>query len=352
MAEIHDIERDPEFEAFLPLFKQKSQEPAFPEFSDDWLSRSPRIQWEGTTMVATEVKRSKTPYLAAAAALVISLSAVAFFFLQRGPQPPVVSHTGKLKVVVVYVKGDASRVDGTNKTALHSGDILKPGTALETGASATVDLAVEGGSIVRLRQNTRIVIATPVEPEKGVIIEQGTGETVHVVKKLDALFQHTTVSPTAIASVRGTVFEFTQESNGSIITVAEGKVEATGMRGKTETHIIEANRSIHITDDRDEPKSADTAQLQSEATEMRAHVAEFEEASSMMSEIKEVKNEEELKQAYQQEIELITLGDGRVLRGVVVAQSAGKLLVQTVGGSYFVSESDVRNIRYATESAH
>lgn len=352
MAEIHEIERDPEFDAYLPLFKQKVQEPVFPEFSDDWLNRSARIQWEGTTMVATDVKKTKTPFFAAAAALLIAVSAVTFFFLQRGPRAPVASHTGKLRVVAVFVKGQASRADGAEKVALHTGDILRPGMALETGADAMVDLAVEGGSIVRLRQNTTIMLATPVEPEKGVLIEQGNGQTVHVIKKLEAGLQHAAISPTAVASVRGTIFEFAVEPTGSAVKVAEGKVEATGLRGQTETHIIEADQSIYLTDAADEPRKADTSGLQAEATEMRAHVAEFQEASSMMSEIKDVKTEEELKQAYQQEIELISLNDGRVLRGVVVAQSAGKLLVQTLGGSYFISESDVKNIRYATETVH
>lgn len=352
MADIQNIERDPEFEAYLPLFKHKQVEPSLPEFSEEWMNRSPRIQWEDATMVTSTGGKRVLPYLAAAAVLVVGISAAVFLFLNRGPKVPAVSHTGDLKAVAVFVKGDVSNaVSSSPKSALHTGDVLKAGTTITTGGDGLVDLAFEGGSIVRLRENTTVVLATPQDPEKGVIIEQGTGQTVHLVKKLENNFEHSSLSPTAVASVRGTVYEFDVDASGSTVTVAEGKVEASGIKGRTETHVIEADHQIKLTENRDEPVGKDAKALLKEAEEMRDHAAAFNEASAMTRDLKEVKSEEDLRKAYQQEIELITLGDGRVLRGIVVAQSGGKLLVQTVSGSHFVSEEDVRNIRYATEVA-
>jgi len=352
MAEIHEIERNPEFDAYLPLFKEKMAEPTFPEFSDEWLDRAPRIQWEDTTMVASPSTNNKTKiYFSAAAALLIAVSAALFtIFRQSSPEAPAVSHTGKLKAVVVFLKGEASKVTADGSAALHSGDILGAGTKIITGPGAMVDLALEGGAIVRLRESTDVVLATPVDPNRGIYIEQSNGKTLHLVKKLDAGSQHGSISPTAVASVRGTIYEFNVESDATTVVVAEGMVEATGMKGKTETHIIEANREIRLSDNLDQPADRKSEGLLQEAIEMQRNADAFAEASSLTGELQDAKSEEDLKRIYQQEIELITLTDGRVLRGVVVAQSGGKLLVQTVQGSHFVDENTVRNIRYATET--
>jgi len=353
MAEIQDIERNPEFDAYLPLFKEKMVEPAFPEFSDEWLDRAPRIQWEDTTMVASpNTNSTKTRiYFSAAATLLIAVSAALFtIFRQSAPEAPAVSHTGKLKAVVVFIKGEASKVTPEGTVVLHSGDILGAGTKIVTGPGAMVDLAFEGGAIVRLRESTDVVLATPADPGKGIYIEQSSGKTLHLVKKLDAGTQHGSISPTAVASVRGTIYEFNVESDATTVVVAEGMVEATGMKGKTETHIIEANREIRLSDNLDQPTDRKSEGLLEEAIEMQRNADAFADASALTGELQDAKSEEELKRIYQQEIELITLKDGRVLRGVVVAQSGGKLLVQTVQGSHFVDENTVKSIRYATET--
>lgn len=352
MAEIHEIERNPEFDAYLPLFKEKVAEPTFPDFSDEWLNRAPRIQLEDTTMVASpNTNNKKKIYFSAAATLLIAVSAALFtIFRQSAPEAPAVSHTGKLKAVVVFLKGEASKVTADGSVALHSGDILGAGTKIITGPGSMVDLAFEGGAIVRLRESTDVVLATPADPGKGIYIEQSNGKTLHLVKKLDAGAQHGSISPTAVASVRGTIYEFNVESDATTVVVAEGMVEATGMKGKTETHIIEANREIRLSDNLDQPSDRKSEGLVEEAAEMQRNADAFAEASSLTGELQEAKSEEDLKRIYQQEIELITLTDGRVLRGVVVAQSGGKLLVQTVQGSHFVDENSVKNIRYATET--
>ena len=145
------------------------------------------------------------------------------------------------------------------------------------------------------------------------------------------------------------IYEFNVESDATTVVVAGGMVEATGMKGKTETHIIEANREIRLSDNLDQPSDRKSEGLVEEAVEMQRNADAFAEASSLTGELQEAKSEEDLKRIYQQEIELITLTDGRVLRGVV-AQSGGKLLVQTVKGSHFVDENSVNNIRYATET--
>ncbi|OXI03212.1 iron dicitrate transport regulator FecR, partial [Listeria monocytogenes] len=62
--------------------------------------------------------------------------------------------------------------------------------------------------------------------------------------------------------------------------------------------------------------------------------------------LKSAKTEAELSQMYDKNIEQIILKDGRELRGVVVSQKKGKLIIQTLKGSYILDEAVVETIRY------
>lgn len=357
-----DLDTNTEFEAYVSLFKANHSEPQFPEFSSEWLTRRPKILCEVTPMInysdnkhsnstndGSQIKRFFQPkiYLTAAATVIAVLGVALLVFRSAEVKAPNVSHSGNLKAIVVYVKGDVSRLktDGSSQK-LHTGDILSAGTKIETKDDALIDITFSGGTMVRLRENTKATLATPVEPNKGIYIEQESGATLHLVRKLESEFEYGSISPTAIASVRGTIYEFNVENNATTVTVAEGLIEATGLKGKTETHIIEADQKIRLSDEHDEPVKKESENLEIEAKDMQNNATAFNELMSLSDELENASTEEELKRIYQSEIEFITLRDGRVLRGVVVSQANGKMLVQTLDGSHFIDTASVQSIRY------
>lgn len=362
-----DLDTNIEFEAYVTLFKANHSEPKFPEFSSEWLTRRPKILCEVTPMnnstennptenkssnsttASSQLKRFFQPkiYLTAAATVIAVLGVALLVFRSPEVKAPNVSHTGNLKAIVVYVKGDVSRLksDGSS-LKLHTGDILSAGTKIETKGDSLVDITFSSGTMVRLRENTNATLATAVEPNKGIYIEQESGATLHLVRKLESEIEYGSISPTAIASVRGTIYEFTVENNATTVTVAEGMIEATGLKGKTETHIIEADQKIRLSDEHDEPVKKESKNLEIEAKDMQKNATAFNELMSLSDDLENASTEADLKRIYQSEIEFITLRDGRVLRGVVVSQAGGKMLVQTIDGSHFIDESSVQSIRY------
>jgi len=355
MEPIKHKEHNPEFDAYLPLFKKSSAAPVFPELTDDWFERSAKITFEDTTMAKSSGKNKI--YLSIAALLLVAISAAVFVFINLPAKvaAPDVAYDGKLRAVVVFLKGEATKVVNDTKSPLRTGDVVTAGVQIVTGANTAVDLAFEGGgAIIRLRDNTDIVLATPVNGQKGIYIKQSSGETLNVVKKLTADEVYGSISPTAVAAVRGTIYTFTVESSATVVAVTEGKIEATGLKGRTETHIIEADRQIRLSDELDEPTGFGSTSEVADTAEMEEHVRQFQSADApktkpVTKKLPTVNSEADLKRIYKQEIELISLQDGRVLRGVVVEQSGGKLLVQTVKNSFEIDEANVKSIRYVTE---
>jgi len=80
------------------------------------------------------------------------------------------------------------------------------------------------------------------------------------------------------------------------------------------------------------------------------HLNDFSpEIRSVLDSLKSAGTEAELSKIYNQSIEIIDLKNGTSIRGVVVTQLNGKLIVQTIAGSYVVSETDIVKIVYVEE---
>lgn len=260
-----------------------------------------------------------------------------------------------LKAIAVFVKGMVT-IENRNNDVVHAGDVLEEGDRIQTGANSLLDLSLTDASIVRLRPGTALTISEIVRTVDGITkIDLGlrSGSTLHEVEKMGEKDSYTVRSPTAVASVRGTTFEFNAEENKSVVRVARGLVEVKSLVGEEKTHTVNDDHSITITAEKDilleEPKSIE--KLTPELQEIRKHLQEMGmDSHRMAKELASIKTEEDLKRVYKQNIEIIYLRDGRVLRGVVVGQEGGRLLVHTTGGATFIKEADVERVKYVTET--
>ena len=111
------------------------------------------------------------------------------------------------------------------------GAILSPGTLVVTGKDDQADLAFTSGLVVRLAGGGRLMVtAARVLSDKDfaqVQLRLDDGRIFVRSPKLGRTSRLTVVTPTAIASVRGTDFLVKTDSKGTSTLVGEGSVEVT-----------------------------------------------------------------------------------------------------------------------------
>ena len=256
--------------------------------------------------------------------------------------------------VITFIKGDAVKITGNTEEPLHHGDILQSDLVIKTKDKSMVDITFSDKSIVRLKEFTTLKLSLMAESKKGgqlTDLELNTGKIVNVVNKINEDGHYTVKAPTAIAGVRGTVFEVSADTETTVF-VAEGEVEVNGLIGKEENHSLLKDRGVTIRGEKDylfgEEKK--TEELLKEAGEMKGNKTDIsEETIKLTSKLANVKTEEELSKVFNKDIEIIIMKDGRTLRGVIVSMSEGKLLVQTIKGSHFINEAEVQKVKYVNE---
>jgi hypothetical protein len=274
-------------------------------------------------------------------------------YMNQAPkEAPVASN---LKAIVVFVNGKAETQKNGQKSGLHIGDILQTGDSIITGASSQVDISLSDNAVVRIRQNTSIVLSEAVKTTDGgerIKMDLTSGSTLNHIKKLSAEDHYMVHTPTAIASVRGTAFEITSGEKQSVISVGQGKVQVNEINHQKAEYILEKNRGVTVTKDPDEIQDlADASETQqSEIDDIYKNIEAMGADSRKMTDgLADVSTEADLKKAYKRDIEQIELKDGRILRGVIVSMNEGKLLVQTVDGSHLLNESAVLRVMFVQQ---
>jgi hypothetical protein len=175
---------------------------------------------------------------------------------------------------VVQIKGDARYKIGSNEwQPLKLGDVVKPGTLIQTAARAYVDLALGAGpskglvpgtrmlpsyqpatsgtayhpsaeqNVVRMWENTLLSIDKLTSTQTGADVVTETqldlkaGHIFGVVKKMSAASKYEVKIPNGVAGIRGTTYDIAAEG---VIKVLSGSVVLAyaGPNGAVLTQVI------------------------------------------------------------------------------------------------------------------
>lgn len=343
----------PEFEGYARLLREKDSVSQLPAFDPNWIGKKPRFTVEDRIMsVPTETKIlqfPKTAWLAAAAVLLLTVGGAWFSLRSPKAETEVIAQGTPLRAAVVFVKGDASVIREV-ETKLHQGDLLNESDIILTKAGGAVDIGLTDSSVIRVKEKSKLILKELRDNNGSQIrMNLAAGRLLNVVEKEKKGSNYYVETPSAVAAVRGTSFEVNATENESMVFVAEGSVEVTSLNASKKVFILDASKLVTVNKD-GEVESIDLSKLNStrpEYKDMKKNLGTLDrELLSDVQNLKTAKTEEELSKIYDLSIEHIIMKDGRELRGVVVSQKRGKLVVQTLKGSYILDEDAVDKIKY------
>lgn len=153
---------------------------------------------------------------------------------------------GTAKVLAVHGTAEVS-TDGSQWKALRRGEALHEGALIRTTSSAAADLDLgRNGSQLRILPNTTVALSALTYEETGVEtvintqIDLRAGRVLGNVQKLSAASKYEVKAPKAVATIRGTRYDF--QADGRLV-VAEGSVVVVAYRddGSTITRVVNAN---------------------------------------------------------------------------------------------------------------
>lgn len=169
---------------------------------------------------------------AAAALLIFAIGGLLLYFWPGGRVAQVATLQAVEGTVEMLPAGSASWVVAS------SGEGVKPGDRIRTGALSTARLSFFEGSVSDLEPESEISISQMTSRRRGggnrVIVRQWLGQAHYQVEALrDSASRFEVRTPTALAAVRGTAFAITVETDGTTtVEVEEGMVSVTS-GGKT-----------------------------------------------------------------------------------------------------------------------
>ena len=257
------------------------------------------------------------------------------------------------RAAVVFVKGSAAKIAAEGSRDLHPGDFLNEKDTIKTGADSAIEIVFgHDQSIVRLQSNAELQLATlrTMEAnEQNIDLNLKQGSALNHLEKLSKNSKYMIHSPSAIASVRGTSFEMVVDGNTSIVLVAAGAVRVDAATGPKRSHDLEKNQMVIVTAESTGEKP------RTDEKEVGKNLPEYEQMKTRLTEMSPLvqkaegivitKSEVELRKKYNRELELLSLKDGRQLRGVVVDQQGERLIVHAVDGVHIIKRSDILKVK-------
>lgn len=346
----------PNFDAYAELLKRTRAVSKLPDFDPTWIETFPRFEVEAIVVETSNQKNvvelpntsRRIFFLSAAAVLLIGIGIGGYFKFFKGSQAPVVEGS-VLKAAVVFVKGDA-KVVRESESPIHIGDILTEGDRIVTGPGGSVDIGLTDSSMIRIKEKSSLMLKGMRETDASQVkLSLLSGRILNLVEKEKKNANFVVDTPTVVAAVRGTSFEVAVTPEESSVFVSDGAVEVTPLVNDEAEKVLNVGGLVIVTvqkatyyEDTDRAKNS-----LPEYTDMRKNLNALDkEVMETTRGLKTAKTEAELSEIYDKSIEQIILKDGRELRGVVVSQKKGKLIVQTLKGSYILDESVVETIRY------
>ncbi len=235
-------------------------------------------------------------------------------------------------------------------------DIVKDGDVIETGDKSSVIVQVGNELIVRFEANTKVVVASITNIAKREI-NLDKGKVLSNVSKLKKGNDYFVKTPTAVASVRGTEF-LTDYSNGKTV-VAVGKGSVSVVKSDTkEEKLADPGKSVVVSEKIEMRNVNQVETLELKKLEATPAVKDIEKMTTedlnkkyedTIKSDEEINKEieklsgmsyEEMKTKYQR-IDVITMYNGRVIKGVIMSRGAF-LQILTPSGVVTVQAKDVQ----------
>ena len=270
---------------------------------------------------------------------------------------------GKLKpadAVISFYSGTATLQSGSEQPrAVKVQDVVKDGDVIETGEKSSVIVQVGDELLVRFEANTKVVVTSITDIAKRQInLEKG--KVLSSVSKLKKGNEYFVKTPTAVASVRGTEFLTDYADGKTIVAVGKGTVSVVKSETKEEK-LVDLGNSVVIDQKVEmrglnqvetlELKKLETTPVVKDIEKMTPEdlnkkyedtVKSDEEINKEIEKLSESAGMsfEEIKAKFQR-VDVITMYNGRVIKGVIITRGA-YIKILTPSGVVTVQAKDVQ----------
>jgi hypothetical protein len=238
-------------------------------------------------------------------------------------------------------------------------ETVKNGDIIETKDKSSVIVQAGNEFTMRFEENTRVVISSIADLSKKEI-SLNKGKVLSRISKLEKGREYMVKTPTAVASVRGTEF-LTDFSDGkTVVAVGKGKVSVVKIDTKEEK-FADPGKAVVVAEkveirDLNQVETLELKKLESTPSINDAGSLKPEQLKEKMNPVidkeKEINDEieklmgskgmsfEEMKVKFHR-VDVITLYNGRVIRGVIL--SRGQFLkIVTPSGVITVNAKDIQ----------
>jgi hypothetical protein len=262
---------------------------------------------------------------------------------------------------ITFYTGSVSLVRDGSPVALQIKSVVKDGDAIRTGDKSCLVVQTADGLIVRVESNTEASFSS-ITNVNAREISIHRGKVLSLVGKLRKSEAYTIKTPTTIAAVRGTQFLTEYNGKDSVVAVGDGLVSVKRTAGVPDEKLVEKGKSAvtegpGVTTEIRNTNSVENLELQKLSTVPMINKVEEkkpEEIKALYTETA-AKDEkindslrdetgltpEEMKTKYGR-IDILSLYDGRVVKGVIV--SRGQVFkVLTSGSPVFIDAKDIRD---------
>ncbi len=376
---MQDEDQNKEISRLISLLSIKPDTSDLPDFQTEWVNEKPRVQVTASSLRGHDslfpvrlLFEHKT--LSAMAALFLVAIGLSVFLFNSGrndrwnigsliPFSGPGDHVSEierkpLRGVAIQVEGNIQLIRQGQSDQLYTGDTLMEGDRLISTESGRTKISLSEGMLVSISGNTNVSLTQLHQSGKMgnprfISMDLKRGELLGVVEKLRADDRIETVTPTAVAGVRGTAFAVKVTAESSVITTLSGSVEVKKADSGNAVVLeqgekVEASISPSLMKEKAAPevlrvKKEEVAALSQEAQSLSRSTLD------LVSSLKSVKTEKEMSQMYGRSLEIIKLRNGRVFRGIVASQFERKLVIHTLSGIHLVDADEVDSIQYAEE---
>jgi len=287
--------------------------------------------------------------MAKVCATVLSIMAVSLVSMSCG---------GKQAQAVISFYSGTATIQSVNSQPrqIKIQDAVKDGDTIETGDKSSVIVQVGDELLVRFEANTKVSVTSISDiARRQISLEKG--KVLSSVKKLKKGNEYFIKTPTAVASVRGTEFLTDYAEGKTTVAVGKGSVSVV-KSGTKEEKLVNPGNSVVVAEKFEMRGINKVETLELKKLEKTPVVKEIEkltpeelnkaykESSKNDEEINEEIEKlngmsfEEMKAKYKR-IDIITLYNGRVIKGVIITRGIN-LKILTPGGVVTVLAKDVQ----------
>lgn len=268
------------------------------------------------------------------------------------------------RAFVSFFAGTASiEREGKASIPVKVQDQVKDGDIIETGDRSYVIIQTDDGIVIRFDSNTRVVFKS-ISDEKNRELNLDRGKVVSSVSKLKKESEYRVKTPTAVASVRGTEFLTEYDKGKTVVAVGKGKVSVVKTATEEENFVDTGNTAVvaESTDAAvelreiskveeleiskikgvpviDNIDKADAAAIEEKFSDTEEKTEEINREIEELLE-KDSWTLEKIKAKYGR-IDVVTLYNGRVIRGAIIGRGA-YVKILTPGGVVTVQGKDIR----------